>query len=56
MVLLFSEPTQVLEYLRILNGAKFRWTMGEGREGQLAGEEKECLAKNGLDMAQHWGS
>lgn len=30
MVLLFSEPTQVLEYLRILNGAKFRWTMGEG--------------------------
>lgn len=30
--------------------------MGERREGQLAGEEKECLAKNGLDMAQHWGS
>ena len=35
-VLLFSEPTQVLEYLRILNGAKFRWTHG-GREGRSAG-------------------
>ena len=30
--------------------------MGEGREGQLAGEEKECRAKNGLDVAQHWSS
>ena len=30
--------------------------MREGREGQLTGEEIECLAKNSLDMAQHWGS